>query len=297
MTSADLKLVLPLTALFAAFFIAPLCILVVLSLSTDAGMKGFTSGNYVKFFTDPFNYSILWATIVLGVKATLLCLLFGYPIAWIASRAKARWQTVLLFLVILPIMTSVVVRTFSWIVILGRQGVLNQIAMGLGLTDEPLRLLFTELGVVIVLAQVQMPLMVLPILTVMSKTDPNLADASRALGAGEWRTLWKVTLPLSLPGVIAGCILTYSASVTAFVTQTLIGGARLVYMPLHIYQQAIGANNWPFAAAISVHLHVRGADRRLSAQPADASDAECQGLRPVRVSTGRRCRCASSSWR
>jgi putative spermidine/putrescine transport system permease protein len=103
-----------------------------------------------------------------------------------------------------------------------------------------------------VLAQVQMPLMVLPILTVMSKTDPNLADASRALGAGEWRTLWKITLPLSLPGVIAGCILTYSASVTAFVTQTLIGGARLVYMPLHIYQQAIGANNWPFAAAISV---------------------------------------------
>jgi putative spermidine/putrescine transport system permease protein len=106
--------------------------------------------------------------------------------------------------------------------------------------------------VVLVLAQVQMPLMVLPILTVMSKTDPNLADASRALGAGEWRTLWRVTLPLSLPGVIAGCILTYSASVTAFVTQTLIGGARLVYMPLHIYQQAIGANNWPFAAAISI---------------------------------------------
>jgi len=206
----------------------------------------------VKFFTDAFNYSILWSTIWLGVKATLVCLLFGYPIAWIAARAKARWQSVLLFLVILPIMTSVVVRTFSWIVILGRQGVLNQIVMGLGLTDEPLRLLFTETGVIMVLAQVQMPLMVLPILTVMSKTDPNLADASRALGAGEWRTLWRVTLPLSLPGIIAGCILTYSACVTAFVTQTLIGGARLVYMPLHIYQQAVGANNWPFAAAISV---------------------------------------------
>jgi len=250
--SGDLKLVLPLAALFAVFFIAPLCVLVVMSLSTDAEMHRLTVAHYVKFFTDAFNYSILWNTIVLGVKATLLCLLFGYPIAWVCSRAKSRWQAVLLFLVILPIMTSVVVRTFSWIVILGRQGVLNQIAMGLGLTSEPLRLLFTEFGVVIVLAQVQMPLMVLPILTVMSKTDPNLADASRALGAGEWRTLWKVTLPLSLPGVIAGCILTYSASVTAFVTQTLIGGARLVYMPLHIYQQAIGANNWPFAAAISI---------------------------------------------
>jgi putative spermidine/putrescine transport system permease protein len=252
MQSDDLKLVLPLAALFAAFFVAPLCVLVALSLATDAELHGFTLGNYVKFFGDAFNYAILWSTILLGVKATLVCLLFGYPIAWVCARANARWQTVLLFLVILPIMTSVVVRTFSWIVILGRQGVLNQIAMGLGLTDEPLRLLFTETGVVIVLAQVQMPLMVLPILTVMSKTDPNLADASRALGAGEWRTLWKITLPLSLPGVIAGCILTYSASVTAFVTQTLIGGARLLYMPLHIYQQAIGANNWPFAAAISV---------------------------------------------
>jgi putative spermidine/putrescine transport system permease protein len=252
MHATDIKLVLPLAAVFAACFVAPLCVLIALSLSTDAEMQAFTVASYVKFFTDAFNYSILWATLMLGVKATLLCLLFGYPIAWVCSRASARWQTALLFLVILPIMTSVVVRTFSWIVILGRQGVLNQVAMGLGLTSEPLRLLFTELGVVIVLAQVQMPLMVLPILTVMSKTDPNLADASRALGAGEWRTLWRITLPLSLPGVIAGCILTYAASVTAFVTQTLIGGARLVYMPLHIYQQAIGANNWPFAAAISV---------------------------------------------
>lgn len=252
MRSDEFKLVLPLTALFVAFFVAPLCVLLALSLSVDTDMRALTVSHYVKFFTDSFNYSILWSTIVLGVKATILCLVFGYPIAWICARARPRWQTVLLFLVILPIMTSVVVRTFSWIVILGRQGILNQIVLGLGLTSEPLRLLFTELGVVIVLAQVQMPLMVLPILTVMSKTDPNLADASRALGAGEWRTLWKVTLPLSLPGVIAGCILTYSASVTAFVTQTLIGGARLVYMPLHIYQQAVGANNWPFAAAISV---------------------------------------------
>src|SRR5207245_10448091 len=142
-------------------------------------------------------------------------------------------------------------RTFSWIVILGRQGVLNQIAMGLGLVNEPLRLLFTELGVVIVLAQVQMPLMVLPILTVMSKIDPNLADASRVLGAGEWRTLWRVTVPLSLPGVVAGCILTYSACVTAFVTQTLIGGARVVYMPLHIFQPAIGASHWPLPCGVA----------------------------------------------
>jgi putative spermidine/putrescine transport system permease protein len=243
---------LPLAALFVAFFVAPLIVLLALSLHADTAAATWTAANYVKFFTDRFNYSILWDTLLLGVKATLVCLVFGYPIAWICARASARWQSVLVFLVILPILTSVVVRTFAWIVILGRQGVLNQIALSLHLTDEPLRLLYTEPGVVMVLAQVQMPLMVLPILTVLSKIDPNLADASRVLGAGEWRTLWRVTVPLSLPGVIAGCILTYSACVTAFVTQTLIGGARLIYMPLHIYQQAIGANNWPFAAAISV---------------------------------------------
>jgi putative spermidine/putrescine transport system permease protein len=246
------KLVLPLAALFVAFFVAPLCVLVGLSLYAEPGTNMLIAGNYLKFFTDRFNYSILWGTILLGFKATLVCLAFGYPIAWVSAHARPRWQSFLLFIVILPIMTSVVVRTFSWIVILGRQGILNQIALGLHLTNEPLRLLFTEVGVVVVLAQVQMPLMVLPILTVMSKIDPNLLDASRVLGAGEWRTLWRITIPLSLPGVIAGCILTYSACVTAFITQTLIGGARLIYMPLHIYSQAVGANNWPFAAAISV---------------------------------------------
>ena len=252
MTASESRLALPLAALFVAFFVAPLLVLLMLSLHDDVAMKTWTIGNFVKFFSDRFNYSILIDTLLLGVKATLVCLIFGYPVAWLCARANARWQSVLLFLVVLPILTSVVVRTFAWIVILGRQGVLNQIAMGLGLVHEPLRLLNTEIGVVIVLAQVQMPLMVLPILTVLSKMDPNLADASRVLGAGEWRTFWRVTLPLSLPGIIAGCILTYSASITAFVTQSLIGGARLIYMPLHIYQQAVGANNWPFAAAISI---------------------------------------------
>ena len=245
-------LTLPLAALFVAFFVAPLVVLILLSLHGEALMKTWTLANYVKFFTDSFNYAILFETLILGVKATLLCLAFGFPIAWVCARAGARLQSVVVFLVILPILTSVVVRTFGWIVILGRQGVINQMLIGAGIINEPIRLLYTEFGVIMVLAQVQMPLMVLPILTVMGKIDVNLGDASRVLGAGEWKTLWRITIPLSLPGVIAGCILTYTACITAFVTQTLIGGARLIYMPLHIYQQAVGANNWPFAAAISV---------------------------------------------
>src|SRR6266446_6609322 len=163
MTSSPTPLMLPLAALFVAFFAAPLIVLLALSLHADTTTATWTAANYGKFFTDRFNYSILWDTLFLGVKATLVCLVFGYPIAWICARVSARWQSVLVFLVILPILTSVVM----------------------------------------VLAQVQMPLMVLPILTVLSKIDPNLADASRVLGAGEWRTLWRVTVPLSLPGVIA----------------------------------------------------------------------------------------------
>jgi len=252
MSPSDSKLVLPLAALFVAFYVAPLFVLLMLSLHDAIAMTSWTPRNYVAFFTDRFSYSILVDTLLLGAKATLVCFIFGFPVAWLAVRASARWQSILLFLVILPILTSVVVRTFAWIVILGRNGVLNQIVLGLGLSREPLRLLYTEVGVVMVLAQVQMPLMVLPILSVLSKMDPNLADASRALGAGEWRTLWKITLPLSIPGIVAGCILTYAASVTAFVTQSLIGGARLIYMPLDIYQQAVGANNWPYAAALSI---------------------------------------------
>jgi putative spermidine/putrescine transport system permease protein len=158
----------------------------------------------------------------------------------------------LVFVVVLPILTSVVVRTFAWIVILGREGVLNHMLRALHVIDQPVPLLFTEAGVIAVLAQVQMPLMVLPLFATLSRIDRNLGDASAALGAGAWRTFFRITLPLSTPGLVAGCILVFSACATAFVTQTLIGGARLVYMPLHIYQQAIGANNWPFAAAISV---------------------------------------------
>lgn len=222
------------------------------SLFAEPEMRTLSVAQYAKFFGDAFNLSILSGTLLLGVKATLLCLLFGYPVAWVAARARPRWQSALVFVVILPVLTSVVVRTFAWIVILGRQGILNKLLLGLGLTAEPVRLLFSEAGVVLVLAQVQMPLMVLPVLTTLSRIDPNLVDASQALGAGAWRTFRRVTLPLSVPGVVAGCILTYAACVTAFITQTLIGGARLIYMPYHVYQQAVGANDWPFAAALSV---------------------------------------------
>jgi putative spermidine/putrescine transport system permease protein len=251
-SASEWRLALPLALFMVAFFVAPLLVLVAMSLHGDGDRTTWSLMQYTKFLGDTFNLRILGETLWLGAKATLVCLAFGYPLAWLAARATPRVRSLLLFLIVLPILTSVVVRTFSWIVILGKQGILNKALLAIGLIDEPLKLLFSETGVVMVLAQVQLPLIVLPLLTTLSRIDPNLAHASAALGAGEWRTLFKVTMPLSIPGVIAGCILAFAACVTAFVTQTLIGGARLVYMPLFIYQHAVGANNWPFAAAISV---------------------------------------------
>ncbi|MDE0001308.1 MAG: ABC transporter permease [Rhodospirillaceae bacterium] len=251
--TGEWQLALPLAIFFGLFFAGPLVLLLSVSFYAETTMLTWgTVGQYVQALGDPLNLGVLWDTLILGVKATAICLIFGFPLAWIIARAPPRWQGLLIFLVILPILTSVVVRTFAWVVMLARRGIINEALLSLGIIDSPLRLLFDETGVLIVLAQVQMPLMVLPLLTSLQRIDPNLTDASAVLGAGQWRTFRKVILPLSVPGMIAGCILVYAACVTAFVTQTLIGGARNIYMPLFIFQESMDLQNWPFAAALSV---------------------------------------------
>lgn len=248
----DLKLALPLAAFFVVFFIAPLMLLVAMSFFTDPTMAHLGLDQYARFLLDPFSLRVLGSTLWLGVEVTALTFVLGLPLALVFRRSPGWLQAVLTLVILLPLLTSVVVRTFAWIVILGRQGIINNALVALGLVDTPLRLLYTETGVVLALAQVQMPLMVLPLLTALSRIDPNLSDASAALGAGEWRTFAKVTLPLALPGIIAGCLLTYAAAITAFITQSLIGGGQMLFMPMYLYQQASTLNNWPFAAAISI---------------------------------------------
>jgi putative spermidine/putrescine transport system permease protein len=250
-TAYELKAAWPLGAFFLVFFLAPLILLFFISLHTDTSMTHFGLTQYAKFLLDPFSLKVLGSTLWLGVEVTALCLLLGFPLAWLYVRVPSWLQGTLILIVLLPLLTSVVVRTFAWIVILGRQGIVNTMLLSLGIIDAPLRLLYTEGGVVVALAQVQMPLMVLPLITALSRIDPNLADASSALGAGYWRTFWKVTLPLTLPGIIAGCLLTYAAALSAFITQTLIGGGQMLFMPMYLYQQASTLQNWPFAAAIS----------------------------------------------
>lgn len=242
----------PLALFFLAFFVAPLLLLTAISFAGDGAGHGFGLAQYGKFLSDSYSLGVLGATLRLGVEVTLVCLALGYPFAWFYVRAPRRARTPLLLIVLLPLLTSVIVRTFAWIVILGRQGIVNSSLMALGWIDTPLRLLYTEGGVIVALAQVLTPLMTLPIITSLSRLDRNYADASSALGASAWRTFLRITVPLSMPGILAGCVLTFASAVTAFVTQNLIGGGQRLFMPMYIYQQATALENWPFAAAIAV---------------------------------------------
>jgi putative spermidine/putrescine transport system permease protein len=251
-TTYPLRLALPLAAFMLLFFAAPLAMLAFVSLYGDAQMTQWGAlVNWQKMF-DAFGLGVLADTLWLGVQVTLLCLILGYAVAWTYVRMPARLQTLVIFIVMLPLLTSVVVRTFAWIVILGRKGIVNTALLEIGIIEAPLRLLYTRTGLVIALANVQLPLMVLPLINALQKIDPNLADASASLGASEWRTFRRITLPLSLPGVIAGCLLTFAAAITAFISQSLIGGGQMLFMPMYLYQQASALSNYPFAAAISL---------------------------------------------
>ena len=251
---AEWQLALPLLLAFLAFFVGPLLILVVVSAFGDEKITLVNFAMWRKFLNDPFYWKVTGNTVKLGFLTVAATLLVGYPLALVYLTARPGVQRLLLFIVILPLLTSVVVRTFAWIVILGREGVINSVAMGLGLVPAPLRLLQTELGLVIALTQIEMPLMLLPLLSVMNRIDPNLRDASEALGASKWRTLFRVTLPLSLPGLVAGCILVFASSTTAFISQSIIGGNRLVYLPLLIWQQSLVVYNWPLASVAALTL-------------------------------------------
>jgi putative spermidine/putrescine transport system permease protein len=252
----DWQLVLPLALFFVVFVLLPLALLGVVSLYRTTDLQAMGLAQYVRFLGDGFNLAVLGQTLWLALKTTAVAILIGYPLAYLYTLSPRNAQRILILVIVLPLLTSAVVRTFAWVVILGRQGIINEALLGLGWIDSPIKLLYTPAAVVIALAQIEMPLMVLPIITALANIDPNLRQASEALGAGKWRTFLRVTLPLSMPGLLAGCLLVFAAAASAFVTQTLVGGGQQMFMPFYIYQQAIQANNYPFAATIAMILLV-----------------------------------------
>lgn len=253
---APVPLALPLGMFFIAFVLMPFVLLAFVSLYQDSSMQDMGLAQYVKFFSDNFNLLVLGDTLWLGIKVTVLTILIGYPLSYAYVNAPSRLQRILMLFILLPLLTSSVVRTFAWVVILGRQGIINTFLMDIGLISEPMKLLYTPGAVTVALAQIELPLMVLPLITALMNVDPNLRQASLALGAGHWRTFIQVTVPLSVPGLLAGSLLVFASSVSAFVTQTLVGGGQQMFMPFYMYQQAIQANEYPFAAAIAMVLLV-----------------------------------------
>lgn len=242
----------PLAAFYAAFVLGPVTIL--LYMSVDCGIQGPCLRNYARIFTDEHQRGVLADTVWLGLQTTGFTLLLAYPVAYVYLRASRGWRVVIVLLLVLPLLTSSVVRTFAWIVILGRAGIVNETLQAVGLIELPLALLYTRASLVLALAQIELPLMALPIIVSLARLDPNLLHAAETLGAGRWRGFATVILPLSLPGMLSGAILVFASATSAVITHTLIGGGRMLFMPYHIYQQTLHANDWQFAAALAVVL-------------------------------------------
>jgi putative spermidine/putrescine transport system permease protein len=247
-------MLVPVVALCAFVVAAPIVNLLVQSVAGADGHAGFTLSNYTRFFTDGFFLSVLGRTFRTAALVVVLCLLIGWPVAFYLARCTGRARIYLTLIVLAPLLISVVVRTFGWVVILGRNGVANNALIALGVLDEPARLLYTEGAVLIGMVHMLMPLTVLPIAAALDNVDPALARAAQNLGAGFWQVLWRVWIPLSLPGVVAGTVITFSLAASAFVTPVILGGARMKFMSSLIYQYNVTLLDWPFGSALSIIL-------------------------------------------
>src|SRR5918992_2954376 len=249
----------PVTIWLGLFFLVPLLLILAYSFGTSGvygGITlGFNLGNYLKVF-DPLYLEIVGRTFVIAITNTLLCLALGYPLAYFIVFRGGRWRNALLLLVIVPFWTSLLIRAYSWVVILNGNGIANQTLQFLGITDEKLTLIFTPQAVTMGMVYSYLPFMVLPLYAALEKFDTSLKEAAQDLGASRWHTFWRVTFPLSMPGVIAGSILVFIPSAGEFVIPDLLGGSRTTMTGNLIRAQFGQARDWAFGSALSVMLAV-----------------------------------------
>ena len=233
------------------FFLAPIGLMLAYSTMRrglyGGVVTGFTLENYQRFF-DPLYLAILRRTVVWSLGCTVACLVIGYPVAYVIARAR-RWRQLLLFLVVLPFWTSFLVRTFAMIFLLRDSGLVNGILLRVGLIDQPMTLLYTPFAVMLGLVYGFLPLMILPIYASLEKLDDSLLEAAEVLGARPRARFFQVIFPLSLPGVEAGCLLTFIPALGSFITSDLLGGAKQVMIGNLIQNQFTVARNWPFGSA------------------------------------------------
>jgi spermidine/putrescine transport system permease protein len=240
------------------FFLLPLAYLLAVSFARRSpyGTIEWTLGfsNYWRAF-QPLYLGVYWRSFWMAVLTTALCMLLGYPVAYaLALKVSGRWKSALLMLVVIPFWTSFLIRTYAWMVILRTEGVVNTALLSLHIVHEPLRLLYTPLAVFIGLVYGELPFMILPLYAVLQKLDPILLEAAQDLGADRWHTFLRITLPISLPGLSAGGVLVFIASIGAFITPDLLGGARTIMVGNLIQNQFASVRDQPFGSAVAFLL-------------------------------------------
>ena len=240
-------LAVPLAVLFAFGF-----------LTIDRGRVipgSFTVAHYQRILTDSLSWLLFWRSFRLGVATTLLCLVLGYPVAYLYTLVGPAARKLLLIAVISPLLTSALVRTYAWLVILGgRRGLLNTILLRLGIVDTPLRILNTDWAVLIGLTQVHLPFMILPLIAALASRDRFLEEASANLGASRLETFLRVVVPLSLPGIAAGTALVFALSYTNFIIPQLLGGGTYSTVAVKVYEQTIVILDWATGAVLAALL-------------------------------------------
>lgn len=245
-------LILPGLAFLTAFMVIPILLTVGSTFVQDGS---FTLGGYWHFFKDPYFLKILLTTLQVSVVTTLLCVVIGFPVAYYISKLPLRGKSVLLALAIFPLLTSSVVRSFSWMILLGKRGLVNNTLMAVGLIQEPLDILYTPTAMIIGLVHLFLPLILITLVGVMENIDPDVVKAAESLGASKFTAFRKVIVPLSIPGLIIGSILVFVGSLTAYTTPALLGGKQRV-ISTFLYQNAITLNDWHSASVIATIMMV-----------------------------------------
>lgn len=213
-----------------------------------------TADNYRFLLEDKLYWISYLRSIKIALISTILCLLVGYPIAYAIARAKAPWRNILLLLIILPFWTSFLLRIYAWMVMLGKYGLINNMLMGAGLIEKPLQLLYTDMAVYLGIVYTYVPFMILPLYATLEKLDVNLNDAAEDLGAKPWQRFIDVTLPLSIPGIVAGSLLVFIPALGEFVIPALLGGLDSLMIGRTLYDEFFVNRDWPLASAVATVL-------------------------------------------
>lgn len=244
-------LAVPGLGFLALVYALPLLLLLLKSFRTADGLS---VAEYAAFFADDYNMGVLWRTLRIAALTTLLALIIAYPTAFVMARVRGFWLTVFLVAIVLPMSLGVVVKAFAWSILFRANGFINSTLQWLGLTTEPVRMLFTETALVIGAANVFLPFMVLPIYAVVRQMDSHLPEAAASLGASPFFRFFHVTLPLSLPGVVAGSAFTFSMAISMYVIPSLIVGERQQTLSMLIARSFLFLRNEPLGSTISAVL-------------------------------------------